>query len=118
MTEISAASPNDEEQEKEITIKEFMKTQKQFTENMKLLFQKHATAASTTQSSGPYRSGNDEKDSNDASQWESYDRNILKKIHGASRKRKRVNHVNQNSQDIVMLHPSDSDSKYLPKKRL
>ena len=87
-------------------------------ENMKLIFQKHATAMSRTQSSGPYRSGNDEKDSNDASQQESHDRDIHEKIHGASRKRKRVNQVNQNSQDTVILNPSDSDSKYLPKKRL
>ena len=54
MTEISATSPNQEEQEQEISIREFMKTQKQFMENMQL-FQKHATATSTTQSSGPYR---------------------------------------------------------------
>ena len=44
MTEISAASPNEEEQEQQITIREFMKTQKQFMENMQFMFQKHATA--------------------------------------------------------------------------
>ena len=43
MTEISAASPNEEEQEQEISIREFMRTQKQFMENMQLMFQKHAT---------------------------------------------------------------------------
>ena len=53
MTEIAAASPNEEEQEQEISIREFMKTQKQFMENMQLMFQKHATAMSTPQSSGP-----------------------------------------------------------------
>ena len=85
MTEISAVSPNEEEQEQEITIKEFMKTQKQFMENMQLMFQKHATATPTTQSSGPYKSRTDEKDSNDASQQESYDWDIPEKIPGASR---------------------------------
>ena len=48
MTEISAASPNEEEQEQDITIKEFTKTQKQFMENMQVMFQKHATETSTT----------------------------------------------------------------------
>ena len=43
------------------------------------------------QSNGRYRSRTDEKDSNDASQWESYDKDIQKKIPDASRKRKRVN---------------------------
>ena len=38
MTEISAASPNKEEQEQEISIREFMKTQRQFMENMQLMF--------------------------------------------------------------------------------
>ena len=110
MTEISAASPNEEEQEQEISIREFMKTQKQFMENMQLMFQKHATATSTPQSSGPYRSRTDENNSNDASQQESYDRAIHENIPGASRKTKRVNQFNQNSQDTVTLHPSDSDS--------
>ena len=68
MTEISAASPNEEEQEQEISIKKFMKIQKQFMENMQLMFQKHAAATSTTQSSRPYSSRTDEKDSNDTSQ--------------------------------------------------
>ena len=68
MTEISAASPNKEKKEQEISMKEFMKTQKQFMENMQLMFQKHASATSTAQSSGPY-----EKYSN-VSQQESYDR--------------------------------------------
>ena len=120
MTEISAASPNEEEQEQQITIREFMKTQKQFMENMQFMFQKHATATWTTQSSGPYRSRTDEKDSNDASQKESHDRAIHENIPGASRKRNRVNQVNQHSKiqhitpltlvNIVTLHPSDSDS--------
>ena len=35
---------------------------------------------------------------------------FTKNIPGASRKRKRVNQVYQNSQDTVTLHPSDSDS--------
>ena len=110
MTEISAASPNEEEQEQQITIREFMKTQKQFMENMQFMFQKHATATWTTQSSGPYRSRTDEKDSNDASQKESHDRAIHENIPGASRKRKCVNQVHQNSQDTITLHPSESDS--------
>ena len=110
MTEISAASPNVEEQEQEISIREFMRTQKQFMENMQLMFQKHATATSTPQSSGPYRSRTDENNANDASQQESYDRATHKNIPGASRKRKRINQVNHNSQDSVTLHPSDSDS--------
>ena len=38
MTETSATSPNGEEQEQEIIIREFMKTQKQFMENMQLMF--------------------------------------------------------------------------------
>ena len=50
MTEISAATPNEEEQEQEISIREFMRTQKQLMENMQLIFQKHATATSTPQS--------------------------------------------------------------------
>ena len=54
MTEISAASPNEEEQEQEISIREFMKTQKQFIENMQLMFQKHATTTSMTQLSELY----------------------------------------------------------------
>ena len=110
MTEISAASPNEEEQEQQITSREFMKTQKQFMENMQFMFQKHATATWTTQSSGPYRSRTDEKDSNDASQKESHDRAIHENIPGASRKRKCVNQVHQNSQDTITLHPSESDS--------
>ena len=110
MTEISAASPNEEEQEQQITIREFMKTQKHFMENMQFMFQKHATATSTTQSSGPYRSRTDDKDCNDASQRESHDRAIHENVPGASRKRKCVNQVNQNSQDTVTLHPSDSES--------
>ena len=110
MTEISAASPNEEEQEQQITIREFMKTQKQFMENMQFMFQKHATATWTTQSSGPYRSRTDEKDSNDASQKESHDRAIHENIPGASRKRKCVNQIHQNSQDTITLYPSESDS--------
>ena len=43
-------------------------------------------------------------------QSRSHDRAIHKNIPGAIRKRKRVNQVNQNSQDTVTLHPSDSDS--------
>ena len=110
MTEISAASPNEEEQEQEISIREFMTTQKDFIENMQLMFQKHATATSMPLSSGPYRSSSDENNSNDASQQESHDRAIHENIPGASRKRNRVNQVNQNSQDTVTLQPSDSDS--------
>ena len=110
MTEISAASPNEEEQEQEISIREFMKTQKQFMENIQLMFQKHATAISTTQSKSSYRSRTDEKDCNDASQQERHDRAIHEKTPGASRKRKRVNHVTHISQDTVTLYPSDSDS--------
>ena len=87
MTEISAASPNEEEQEQEISIKEFMKTQKQFRENMQLMFEKHATATSMTQPSGPYRSSTDAEYSNDALQQESHGRAIHEKIPGASRKR-------------------------------
>ena len=45
-----------------------MKTQKQFIENIQLMFQKHATATSRPQSSGPYRSRSDENNSNDALQ--------------------------------------------------
>ena len=52
MTKISVARPNEEEQEQKISIRQFMKTQKQF---MELMFQKYATATSTPQSSGPYR---------------------------------------------------------------
>ena len=33
-----------------------------------------------------------------------------KKIHGAYKKRKRVNQGDQNSQDRVILHPSDTNS--------
>ena len=108
MTEIPAASPNEEEQEQEISIREFMRTQKQFMENMQLMFQKHATAMSTPQSSGPCRSRTDENNANDASQQESYDRATHENIPGASRKRKRTNQINHNSQDSVTLHPSDS----------
>ena len=50
MTEISAVSLNDKGQEYEIAIKEFVKAQKQFMENMKLMFQKRFNATSTTQS--------------------------------------------------------------------
>ena len=35
-----AVSPNEEQQEHEITINEFIKTQKQFMENMQLMFWK------------------------------------------------------------------------------
>ena len=49
MIEIPAAIPNEEEQEQEISIREFMKTQKQLMENMQLMFQKHVTATSTRQ---------------------------------------------------------------------
>ena len=42
MTKIST-SPNKEEQEQEINIKEFMKTQRHFMEKAQLIFQKHAT---------------------------------------------------------------------------
>ena len=108
MNGISAANPNEEEQKQEISIKEFMKTKKQFLENMQLMFQKHATATLSAQSSGPYSSRTDEKNSNDPSQQESYDRGIHKKIPSASRKG--VNQDGQNSQDIVTLHPSDSDN--------
>ena len=107
MTEISATSPNEEEQEQKISITEFMRTQKQFMEIMQLMFQKHATATSTPQSSGPYRSRTDENNSNEQ---ESHDRATHENISGASRKRKRVNQVNQNSQDTITLRPSDSDS--------
>ena len=86
-----------------------MKTQKQFMENMQLMFQKHATATSMTQFSEPFRSKTDEKDSNDASQQESHDRAIHENIPGASRKRKYAKQVNQNSQITVI---SDSD-RYL-----
>ena len=110
MTEISVASPNKEEQEQNITIKEFFKTQKQNIENMQLMFQKNTTATSTTQSSRPYRSRNDEKDYHDVSQQESYDRDMHKQIPGASRKRKRVNQFSQTSKDTVTLRPSDPDS--------
>ena len=51
-----------------------------------------------------------ENNSNDASQQEIHDRAIHEYIPGAKRKRKRVNQVNQNSQETVTLHPSDSDS--------
>lgn len=50
MTEISAVSLNDKGQEYEIAIKEFVKAQKQFMENMKLMFQKRFNGTSTTQS--------------------------------------------------------------------
>ena len=75
---------------------------------------KHPTATSARQSSGPYRSRADENKSNDALQQESHDRPIYENIPGSSRKRKRVNEVNQSSQDTVTLHSSDSDS-YLSK---
>ena len=91
-------------QEQEISINQFMKTEKQFMENMQLMFKKHATVTSAIQSSGPYRSRTNGRDSNDASKQESYDRDIYEKTPGASRKRKRLNQVNQNSQDIVTLH--------------
>ena len=87
-----------------------MTTQKQFMENMQLMFQKHATATSMTQSSEPYGPRTDDNNSNDASQQESHDTATHENIPGRSRKRKRVNQVNQNSQDTVTLHPSDSDS--------
>ena len=74
------------------------------------MFQKHATATSITQSSGPHRSTTDEKEPNDASQQESHDRAIHENIPDASRKRKCVNQVNQNSQHTSTLHPSNSDS--------
>ena len=110
MTEISAASPNKEEQEQEISIREFMKTQKQFMDNMWLMFQKHATATSIAQSSGTHRSTTDEKEPNDAKQQEIHDRAIHENIPDASRKRKCVSQVNQNSQHTVTLHPSNSVS--------
>ena len=75
---------------------------------------KHPTATSARQSSGPYRSRADENKSNDALQQESHDRPIYENIPGSSRKRKRVNQVNQSSQDTVTLHSSGSDS-YLSK---
>ena len=56
-----------------------MKTQKQFLENMQLMFQKHATATSGAQSSEPYRARTIEKDSNDTSQQESHNRDIPEK---------------------------------------
>ena len=68
MTEISAAIPNEEEQEQEIPIKEFLKTQKQFMGNMKLMFQKIATATSATRSSGDFSSRTDKKKFNHVSQ--------------------------------------------------
>ena len=77
---------------------------------MQFIFQKRATTPLTAQSCGPYRSRTDEKDSNDVSQQSSYDSDLHDKIPGVSRKRKRVNQGNQNSQDRVILHPSDSDS--------
>ena len=89
MTEISI-SRNEEEQEQEINIKEFLKTQKQFLGNMQFMFQKHATATRTTKSNELHRSRIGEKDSHDESQQESCDRNIPKNTPGASRKRKRV----------------------------
>ena len=107
MTEISGISPNEEEQEQEISIREFMKTQKQLMENMQLMFQKHATATSTPRSSGLRT---DENNSNHASQQYSHDRPIHENIPRGSRKRKRVLQVNQNSQDTATLQPSDSDS--------
>ena len=116
MTEISATSPNEEEQEQEISIRNFMKTLKQFMENMQLMFQKHATASSTTQSSAPHRSRVNEKDSNDASQEENHDRAIHEKTPSASRKRKCVNQViHNNSQDTVICQRNNSKdplSKY------
>ena len=74
------------------------------------MFQKHATATSTTQSSGPYRSRTDEKDSYDVSQLENHNRDISVKTQAASRKRKCVHQDDQNSQDRVTLHPLESDS--------
>ena len=62
------------------------------------------------QFSGPSRSRTDENNSNDASQQESHDSATHENIPGTSRKTKRVNQVNQNSQDTVTLHSSDSDS--------
>ena len=67
MTKTSAARPTEEEQEQEISIKEFMKIQKQLMGNMQLMFQKHATATPTTLSSGSCRSRAVVKDSNNAS---------------------------------------------------
>ena len=67
MTKTSAARPTEEEQEQEISIKEFMKIQKQLMGNMQLMFQKHATATPTTLSSGSCRSRTVVKDSNNAS---------------------------------------------------
>ena len=110
MTEISAASSNEEEQEQEISITDFMRTQKQFMENMQLIFQKHVAATSMPQSSVPYKSRTDGNNSNGASQQESYDRTTHENIPGASRKRKRVNQFIQNNQDTVTLHTSGSDS--------
>ena len=46
---------------------------------MQLMFQKHATATSGTQSSEPYRARTIEKDSNDTSQQESHNRDIPEK---------------------------------------
>ena len=100
MTKISAASPNEQEQEQKISIRQFMKTQKQFAE---LMFQKYATATSTPQSSGPYMWRTHEINSNDASQQESDDRAIQENIPGVSRKGKRVDQVNQNSLNITPL---------------
>ena len=77
---------------------------------MQLMFRKHATPTSAPQSSGPYRSRTDEINSYDASQQESHDRATHENIPGASRKRKHINQVNQNSQYTITLHPSDSDS--------
>ena len=71
------------------------------------MFQKHATAMSTPRSSGLRT---DENNSNDASQQYSHDRPIHENTPGASRKRKRVLQVNQNSLDTATLQPSDSDS--------
>ena len=79
-------------------------------ENMQLMFRKHAAATSTPQSSGLYRSRTDEINSNDASQQESHNRATHENIPGASRKRKHINQVNQNSQYAITLHPSNSDS--------
>ena len=109
MTKISAASPNEEEQEQEISIREFMRTQKQFMENMQLMFQKHATQRQRHSPVGLIGQGLMR-----ITLMMHHSRRVtteLLTIPGAARrKRKRVNQINQNSQDTVTLHPSDSDS--------
>ena len=47
MTEISTENPNEEEQEQEISVREFVRTQKQFMENMQLMFQKYCNVNAT-----------------------------------------------------------------------